>query len=485
MALRIYPSIGFARLGNDLTEFFIGPESPGHPGFDVDQQGNETPVTHYKVDDDQIKRQAARFRLFDVDANGAAREAQLPAGATVEWTVHLVNRKAAVKRTQGPPGTPQRPQPLDDPAPFLIDPGPRTVAGASTAAAKFDTGEYQGRRVPLGELRTDRNQNLLVLGGFGFSSSPTNQALPSFYTNPGWHDDTSDGPVTARLHLADGSVVDDIAPAWVAVGPPDYAPEIQSIVSLGDIMLEVAIESLGVATPNQVSFTKDVFPLLLRTRRYRWVNQATDWGSLSEDWPALADASPTSAQLRATASRFVLDVEDEGVLNRFFLTKQQRFILTEWAAGRFQSDWQGMPQPGGAVSADGMTNAALKSTVGRGFFPGIEAGIIVRDPTIYSAPFDFRLNHAQLKPGDLTALMALPWQADFLDCVGSWWPSQRPDNVRRVATSDEEVPWDQGVSTHLEMVHNFAKLGFITAQRDAAGNIVFAQDQRAPSHLIA
>jgi len=67
MAFRIYPSIGVARLGNDLTQFYIGSEIPGHPGFDVDDQGNETPIKQYKVDDDQIKRQAARFRLFEVD----------------------------------------------------------------------------------------------------------------------------------------------------------------------------------------------------------------------------------------------------------------------------------------------------------------------------------------------------------------------------------------------------------------------------------
>ncbi len=485
MAFRIYPSIGFARLGNDLTKFYVGPERPGHPGFDVDGQGNETPIKQYKVDEDQIKRQAARFRLFEVDGNGVSREAQLPAGAVVEWTVHLVNKKGAVTRGSGPSTSPQRPQLVANPAPLLIDPGPRTVTGASANAVRFDTGEYQGRRVPLGELRTDKSQNLLVLGGFGFSSSPTNQGLPSFYTNPGWHDDTSDGPVTARIRLANGSTIDGIEPAWVAVGPPDYAPEIQGIVSLYDIMLEVAIEQLGVAPPTQVSFTRDVFPLLLRTGRHRYVNQAADWSSVSEDWPALADATPGAAQLRGTTAKFVLDIEDENVLNRFKLTKQQRFVLTEWAAGRFQSDWQGIPQPANAITADGMTRAALQSTVGRGFFPGIEAGIITRDPTIYSVPFDFRLNHAQLRPGDLIALMAVPWQADFLDCVGNWWPAQRPDNVRRTAASSDEVAWDRGVSTHLQMVHNFSKLGFITAQRDAAGNIVFAEDQRASSNLIA
>ena len=341
-----------------------------------------------------------------------------------------------------------------------------------------------GRQVPLGEIRTDKNQNLLVLGGFGFSSSPTNQGLPSFYTNPGWHDDTSDGPVTARIRLANGSTIDDIAPAWVAVGPPDYAPEIQGLVSLYDIMLQVAIDQLGVPRPNQVSFTRDIFPMLLRTRRYQWVNQAAEWETVSDDWPALASASAASAALRESNAQFVRDIELESVLNRFRLTGLQHFQLQEWAAGRFQSDWQGVPQPGNTVTAAGMTRAALQSTVGQGFFPGIEAGIIVKDPTLYAVPFDFRLDHGQVHPGDLTALMAVPWQADFMDCSGDWWPSQRPDNVRRMASSATTVAWDRGVTTHLEMVHNFSKLGFITAQKDTAGNVVFAEDQRAPSDLL-
>jgi hypothetical protein len=132
-----------------------------------------------------------------------------------------------------------------------------------------------------------------------------------------------------------------------------------------------------------------------------------------------------------------------------------------------------------------MTRAALRAAVGRGFFPGIEAGIITRDPTIYATPFDFRIDHAQLQPGDLTAQMAVPWQADFFDCAGAWWPSQRPDNVRRIAAASDEVPWDRGITSHLEMVHNFPKLAFITPQRDADGNVVFAEQQRAGDHLIA
>ena len=89
MEYRIYPSIGIARVGNDSSEFYIGPEIPGHPGF---ESNGQTVVQKYKVDSDQIKRQAARFRIFEIpDANSAPRAANLPAGASVEWTVHLVN----------------------------------------------------------------------------------------------------------------------------------------------------------------------------------------------------------------------------------------------------------------------------------------------------------------------------------------------------------------------------------------------------------
>ena len=129
MALRIYPSIGIARVGNDLTKFYVGPEIPGHSGFGPDEQDSEKAVSRYKVGEDQIKRQAARFRLFDVpDDGGAPREAQLPAGAVVEWTVHLINKKNAIQRTAAPVMLPRRPQFVANPAPLLIDPGAQSIS---------------------------------------------------------------------------------------------------------------------------------------------------------------------------------------------------------------------------------------------------------------------------------------------------------------------------------------------------------------------
>lgn len=477
MPFAIYPPIGIARVGNDVNKFFVGPEIPGHPGVEVDAQGVETPLIKYKVDEDQIKRQAARFRLFDLN-NGEPQPAVLPAGARVEWTVHLVNKKAAVVRASTPPALPAMPQLAPNSATRIIDSGSRTIAGANSSGAIFDQGEFLGRRVPLGELRTDRAQNLMVLGGFGFSSSPTSAPLPSFYTNPGWHDDVSDGPVTARIILQDGTAVTDIKPAWVVVGPPDFAPDIQAVVSLFDIMQQVGKEHFGVQLPAPISFTKHVFPILHRTRRLRWVNEDPNWSDVSDDFPALANASPAAAQLRSEQVQIIKNIE--AVLTRFSLTSFQESILNQWASGNFVSDFVGVPQPGNAITAAGMTRAALESTAGQGFFPGIEGGILLTRPSIYSQPFDFRFDHNQMQPGDLTALMAVPWQADFFDCSRSWWPSQRPDDVRANANANNTIRWERGVNSHAGMVNNFSRLAFITAQKDAQGNIVFAEDQRAP-----
>src|SRR5262249_36193607 len=98
---------------------------------------------------------------------------------------------------------------------------------------------------------------------------------------------------------------------------------------------------------------------------------------------------------------------------------------------------------------------------------------------------DFRIDPVSVKPGDLTALMALPWQADFLACDRSWWPAQRPDDVRTSAASAETQRWERGINGALGMVHNFAKLGFVLPVKDAAGNVVFVESQRAPATSFA
>jgi L-Lysine epsilon oxidase N-terminal len=78
-----------------------------------------------------------------------------------------VNKKAVTRNPGSPAGS------------MTIDPGARTLEGPDQREV-FDTGQitFPGAAavtVPLGEVRTDDDGHLLVLGGFGTSASPTNQ----------------------------------------------------------------------------------------------------------------------------------------------------------------------------------------------------------------------------------------------------------------------------------------------------------------------
>jgi len=77
--------------------------------------------------------------------------------------------------------------------------------------------------------------------------------------------------------------------------------------------------------------------------------------------------------------------------------------------------------------------------------------------------------------------MALPWQSDFVDCAEyagmsgelfAWWPSQRPDDV--YVTPGTTRGWtDKLVASREDMVANWSKLGFVTAQ----GSVRLEQDR--------
>src|SRR2546430_7525692 len=98
--IKIHPAIGIARIGNSPTEFFIAPEKPGV---------RTRPKGGYKDAQGCVKRQAARFRLFGYDKKGKRVKEITRDDATIEWTVHLANRKAAWKELDGlKPNTPLR-----------------------------------------------------------------------------------------------------------------------------------------------------------------------------------------------------------------------------------------------------------------------------------------------------------------------------------------------------------------------------------------
>jgi Mg-chelatase subunit ChlD len=461
-SVKIHPAIGVARVGNSPDEWFVGPEVPGIA---------PTPPGGFKDAACRVKRQGARFRVFGYDAAGNVEQELTAADATIEWRVHLVNRKAAAADFNGagpPPSSLRNPAVTGaDRNGLVIDPGQLTLSGPDQREL-FDAGTFKlpsiaAEPVPLGEVRTDDAGRLIVLGGFGRSASPSGVALNSLFNNHSWFDDTSDGPVSATVTLSDGTVLQALG-AWVIVAPPKFAPPIESVVTLWDRLRDAFVNSGALPIPTNPSYTNDVYPILHRATttaavrssasgRHQWSHPVTDPSTRSSIFGRLT--SPTST------SQDMPDILQEPGQSDGRLTNTQHKVMELWANGTFVNDWSGVPSPTPAVSPAGLDRAALEACVGAAFFPGIEAGGYLLDTTRYIAPF--RLDHAQVNPGDVTARMALPWQTDFNACATDWWPVPRPNNVIPQGTTSY-LSWSRGVGGGLDMVQKWHTLGFVVDQ---------------------
>ena len=145
------------------------------------------------------------------------------------------------------------------------------------------------------------------------------------------------------------------------------------------------------------------------------------------------------------------------------LTRSQYAAFRKWRNGNFVNDWSRRPAAGSAITPEGLDRSALESCAGGPFYPGIEAGWLMRDTYGYSEPF--RLAATRLQAGDVTKQLAVPWQADFFDCKQegelAWWPSQRPDDVFPDG-GHAPVAWTRDiVDTMTDMVHRWHRLGFV------------------------
>lgn len=473
---KIHPAIGIMRIGDSPDAFFIGPEAPDGPGLELAAGGAEVPVTSYKAAG-RIKRQAARFRVwaYDVSPTGTPTPiGEVTDYSTVRWTVHLVNSKAAGpeieaepdgnRRVLLPTGPPRNGSIAGgDRARLVIDGGPRSISKGDPPR-RVDGGAFLDRPVELGELRTDPDGRLLVLGGRGESAGiPTTPggpipSLASFDNNDRWHDDVSDGPVTATVTVGDQPPV-AAQPAWVICAPPDFAPAVGGVVSLYEIALQAAVERGWITIPAMPSFRRHVHTTLARSRNLRWTHAWKHWAAIADDWAALAD--PTNHAARGAA----YDALTKSTLLEFGLPAYLAAVLDKWRDGHFVNDWAAPVLP--ASRPEALDRAALEACIGANFFPGIEASFLIANANLYMEPF--RLSPALVRPGQVTEGMALPWQADFNDCASNWWPSQRPNNVYASAASVPEAPvnWADGVYTgnsavsRKRMVEKFGLLGFI------------------------
>lgn len=450
---RIHPAIGIARVGNSPDEFFIGPERLGE---------RPQPVGGFKDAQCRVKRQAARFRIFAHHDDGSFEEIT-DAEADITWTVRLANRKAAYPGRGNAGGQ------------LVIDPGSRTTNGPNQRQL-FDTGSIQFASqpnpvvVPLGEIRSDTDNRLLVLGGFGKSASPLGTSLGHFWQNEDWYDDIADGPVSATIRLRASNTTPAVTGAWVIVAPPKFAPHQDSVTTLWDRLREVMSATFPAQepVPNATSYTQDVYPILQRARDIRSVypTSAHNW---SDPVPqamrqAIFDrlALPNTALAYPQNMPLLLQNTQDSTL-----TPIQYAHLQRWKDGNDHNDWAGVPQPEAQVNPAGMDRAALEACVGAAFYPGIEAGgrDAANRPILAAANYveAWRVNPA-LSAGTMSASMALPWQADFYACDQNWWPVPRPYQVMPQGTSTYQE-WDRGLgNVYEEMVSKWSNLGFVVQQ---------------------
>lgn len=517
---RIHPAIGVARLGNSLDEYFVGPESPGvvPPLVAADALPDRNATR--RDAQGRIKRQGQRFRIFEHTLDDAgdvtnSREITLD-DADITWVVHLANRKAAAREFNG---TKSR-NPGVSAEKLVIDAGEKTVAGASATPERLQ-GSFMDTAVVLGDLLTDRKGRLIVLGGFGDSASvPPGAPLDDYANNNNWHDDVSDGPVRATLRLRGASANLDADAAWVIVAPPDYAPEIQNVITLWDVVADMRTHLRPKAemtgrTP--VSFTRDIAPILRRVSLMHWVSEVSSRGHAPRRrghflgrMAELASNAPEKSHARDAVFRRLrnpLTGEGDmpllpaklvaGVATTATLTSVQYAKMEHWARGDFTADWTGaeplaIPYDDLPVAEqpNALDRAPLEASVGAGRFPGIEAGNIMLEPSTYEPARPFRVNQ-HLRPGTLTERMAVPWQADFRDCefeedLGmDWWPGQRPTDVYRMVNGEltrvpwvpQTAEWTADESRRFAMRSNWFRLGFVL-RTDVKGEEMFVEQDR-------
>jgi hypothetical protein len=427
----IYPGIGIARVGNAPEEYFIGPEAPG-----------EMPRAEsgFKDAAGRVKRQAARFRIYGLNQAGEAIREITADEAEIIWRVHLANSKAswyqfnnamdlgeyaleARYRNQETLG--------EDREDLFINPGSRSISGRNSAGVLFDSGKFMGKRVPLGELRTDQDGRLIVLGGFGHSASKGNAQATTFANNDGWHDDVSDGPVRASVRI--GADMFEAEPAMVAVTPPNYGPGLYGVVTMYDVVYDLFCREFGAEqrwreeAARRPTFWGDIYPIFDRLVNSQWVNGGIDFlfGPYSpsnlnspELLKKLSDTSDEFKEVRRALFRWFRDPADnlgpeEGVrvppfygdafgdftaigMDELALTPTQYRRLGQWADGDFDPDPKFRERPARiedytvAAQPHALDEANLESCLGGPFHPGIELTWTLRQRLMWKAPF--RLN---------------------------------------------------------------------------------------------
>jgi hypothetical protein len=293
----------------------------------------------------------------------------------------------------------------------------------------------------LGRATMEPDGRLVFLSAFG-EAAHTSDAKPidEYANNDGWFDDMSDGQIRAFVTFADGHT-EEAEPAWVLVGPPDFAPGIGNAVSLYDTLWDLAVRhklpcqagddsvlqdlvaqqrawqdaTNDFAPSYEPSFSEHVYPILARAVAARDVHEPPpgreDYHGSLPDWTRLAKRdenqicrgifkrirNPSSDKLErlsmprghgddyTSLDEFESELSEEEPSPHAFLsfTRVQYALLKAWAEGRFKEDWTGGDvkcasiPSPGPITPHGLDRAALENCVGGPFYPGIEVSWLV------------------------------------------------------------------------------------------------------------
>jgi len=461
---KVEPSIGLARVGDSLTEFYLSPETIGGRPIDCDGFGNPVmaggtpvPVERYKDIEMRVKRQGARFKVMRY-ATGATPDQGVEVTlddadvTSIEWTVHIANKKAAWYsfsellgnlyysgtytpdnsytakkvefRNAGVTGTARQQ--------LIIDPGPRKLSGPRKSAEfsrqTVNPVEYPHASFPpadpsqgypidtLGSAVTDNAGRLVVIGAYGRSGG--DEPIASYGGADTWYDDIADGAITCKLTLASKEVI-EVDNAWVIIGSPKFAPELVNITTVDDIMYDVGVRyhnldpalytATGFNHQYRASYEDDIKPILDRMANYQWVANVQSMTAAARPSFDLRDPSQSNRAARMSLLGQFRNPDKKNTLwapngspavplnsgtnsvSNELIVKFSTLTLTQLFL--LQQWAEGHFDPGPRTAPPKVSpgdRADTGNATGEPMSPGIEVTWSVRNPTLYDRAYHIK-----------------------------------------------------------------------------------------------
>lgn len=490
----IYPGVGIARVG-DSPEYYLHPDEPTLDLYPIGFKLPFTPLLSTKVGkfrdpSNRIRRQGARFRVYEVKwkkYNGktwipSEPVKQIKAGGDVElrWKVSVSNAKhftaysAAPSLTPPPLATRTR---LDATADISSKP-PLTHKVLTVPKAA----PARPNDIVLGAVTVDGDGNLIFVGGEGQCFSDGTTLIPgSVLFQAKWFDDVCDGRIECEVF--EGGVSKGKAlPAWVVTGKPAFSQAMPEIESLYDVARVMAVNRGIWPFDRNTSFVRDVYPVIRAVERLRWtsilaqahstapplVNKSAALAKFADKADATGKTQRQNLFNRLAVPKLPLhsyrrtngpiDEDFDRAFGRAraarptttknmpmmwdtFLVGTKYLHMHNLANDKYADDYDpalGVPaRPLFTAQTpfeqlDTLNRAHMETMLGGSNMPGLEVGFRVGEDATWMMAF--RIDHSTVKPGDITASLSVPWPKDYSACSDGdrpleWWPPGRPISV--------------------------------------------------------